>query len=311
VLFYLYLDERLWGFSDMFAPTETEHDIESDVAFDYAERQEIVCSATRLDGRNRLWDQLCKASFVASADNTIVRQRRPVHVVQIGAHIGFEKNDPFAKGLTSFLNLLSEDDRQNVVWTFVEPSPPNFKRLQENIRNHSDVCQMRAVNAGVVSDSSGNKDIEALTFYSISESIDPETGHDSKSNKTFPFWVTQISSFSLSPIMFNERLWTRKGLNVHDYIVETNVTALRYSSLMRDHVDEKHPPLFVLIDTEGFDCKIVLGMSNTSDYLPPFLVYEHKQCGDDKWPAVEHLHSMNYTVTQVDAENTFAYKQVG
>ncbi|KAL3923699.1 MAG: hypothetical protein SGILL_001507 [Bacillariaceae sp.] len=167
---------------------------------------------------------------------------------------------------------------------------------------------MRAVNSAVISDSLPQEEIQALAFYSISESIDPETGYDSKSGKTFPYWVTQISSFDMSRI--NQRVWKQRGLDVKDYIVETNVTALGYSDLMRGHVDKEDPPIFVLIDTEGFDCKIILGISNTSAYLPPYLVYEHKQCYADKQPAMDHLRRMKYTVTELDGENTFAYRNM-
>ncbi|KAL3910333.1 MAG: hypothetical protein SGARI_002173 [Bacillariaceae sp.] len=238
-----------------------------------------------------------------------MKEGLPIHIVQIGAHTGFEHNDPFAQGLVSYLDLLPIEKNQSVVWTFVEPSPPNFERLQANVQNHSDICQMRAVNAAVVADDLQESDIEALTFYSISDSIDPETGHDSKSNHTFPFWVSQISSFSKSPILWNKRIWKRKDLDVNDYIVETDVTALRYSDLMKHHVDSMHAPAFVLLDTEGFDCKIILGISSKSQYLPTYMVFEHKQCGQDRDPAMNHLRSIGYSVTQLDGENTFAYLQ--
>jgi hypothetical protein len=52
---------------------------------------------------------------------------------------------------------------------------------------------MNAVNAAVMSDSPNSTD--HLTFYSIDESIDPETGYDSKSGKTLPHWVTQVGVF--------------------------------------------------------------------------------------------------------------------
>ena len=68
-----------------------------------------------------------------------------------------------------------------------------------------------------------------------------------------------------------------------------------------------HPPLLVLIDTEGFDCKIILGISKRSAYLPNFLVFEHKQCGADRTPAVEHMKGMGYTVASLNHENTFAF----
>jgi hypothetical protein len=77
---------------------------------------------------------------------------------------------------------------------------------------------------------------------------------------------------------------------MEDYIVQTNVTTKGYSELMQDVAvksDEKgNGLLFVLIDTEGFDCDIILGISPDSSYLPDFLVYEHKQCKRKKKKSV-------------------------
>ena len=55
--------------------------------------------------------------------------------------------------------MLTTKEKENVVWTFVEPAPPNFARLEANLQNHSDFCQMKAVNAAVVSDSLQDKEI--------------------------------------------------------------------------------------------------------------------------------------------------------
>ena len=54
-------------------------------------------------------------------------------------------------------------------------------------------------------------------------------------------------------------------------------------------------PFLVLIDTEGFDCDIVQGISLNSTYLPKFLVFEVKQCKEkyDK-ETKEHLEKLGY-----------------
>ncbi|KAL7535189.1 hypothetical protein ACHAWF_005081, partial [Thalassiosira exigua] len=245
-------------------------------------RQEFVCG-TNATGYMKEWRIFCSWGLVNALD-TALREQDKVHIVQIGAHVGFEKNDPIDKGLSGYLNMLTAAQRQNFAWTFVEPSPPNFKRLTQNLESHSDLCDMNAVNAGVVPDSMNNTD--SMKFYSLSESIDPETGYDSKSGKTLPVFITQVSSFTLGPIMFNEGQFKRRGLNVWDYIVETNVTTKRYSELMQDIMMHNFSssatvpaPVLVLIDTEGFDCNIVLGISSNSAFLPPYLIYESHQCG--------------------------------
>jgi hypothetical protein len=63
------------------------------------------------------------------------------------------------------------------------------------------------------------------------------------------------------------------------------------------------------IDTEGFDCNIVNGISAASPFLPRYLVFEHKQCKRDALQQVwEHLESMQYNVTKADGDNTVAVR---
>jgi hypothetical protein len=140
-------------------------------------------------------------------------------------------------------------------------------------------------------------------------SIHPETGYDSKSGKTLPHWVTQVGGFSQQPILFNRGVWRRQGLDVWDYIVETNVTTTRYSELMKDTC--KNDNLFLLlIDTEGFDCDIILGISSESQYLPRFLIYEHHQCGRHKRDAANaYLRNLGYKVIPTKGQNTVAYRR--
>lgn len=84
------------------------------------------------------------------------------------------------------------EPRQSFHWTFVEPSPPNFKGLLKNLDSYRHICDMRAVNAAVVSDLAKNPG--NMLFYGISDTVDPITGFDSKSGRTIPEWLTQISS---------------------------------------------------------------------------------------------------------------------
>jgi FkbM family methyltransferase len=260
--------------------------------------------------KNEEWRLLCSGGIIAAAESIILSEsNQKLHISQIGAHTGFEENDPLAVGLASYLNLLTEEEKAPVTWTFIEPSPSNYKRLVQNLANHASYCQMNAINAAVMSDSLNSTD--NLTFYSIDESIDPETGYDSKSGKTLPRWVTQVSGFSQQPILFtvNRGVWSNKGLNVWDYIVETNVTTMRYSELMKDTC--KNDNLFLLlIDTEGFDCDIILGISPESQYLPMFLIYEHHQCGSHKQEATNtYLQTLGYKVIPTKGQNTVAYQQ--
>jgi FkbM family methyltransferase len=228
-----------------------------------------------------------------------------VYMVQIGAHTGFDANDPFADGISDYLNLLSHAEKQRFHWVFVEPSPANYVKLEENVAKYSHLCDMSAVNAGIVSDSLVNT--SSMTFYSVRDTIDPMTGYDTLSGKRFPVWITQVSSFSRAPLTFNEVVWKRLGLEINDYIVETDVTTTRYSELMKQ-VLAKEKPLFLLIDTEGFDCDIILGIDANSSYLPKYLIFEHKNC-KKQWESVElYLKSLGYTVKKVTGDNTFAHR---
>ena len=103
--------------------------------------------------------------------------------------------------------------------------------------------------------------------------------------------------------------FAQNGLDIDDYIVETTVTTVQFSDLMKqvlvpvDGESQAEGAFLVLIDTEGFDCNIVEGISTKSQFLPKYLVFEHKHC--DWGPTTKHLHSMGYTTTMLGA-NIFA-----
>lgn len=82
---------------------------------------------------------------------------------------------------------------------------------------------------------------------------------------------------------------------MNDYIVTTNVTAKRYSDLLQDITGGLSAPTFVLIDTEGFDCDIILGIGEGSPYWPKYLIYED-HCGKPQSKAaIEYLERLGYT----------------
>lgn len=173
---------------------------------------------------------------------------------------------------------------------------------------------MNSVNAGVVSDKTPDAETESMIFYSLLDTIDPETGFDSRSGQTFPSWITQVSSFSKKPILYNSNQFARRGLNVSDYMVETNVTVKHLSSLLAEITSNSgsfkpHHLFFILIDTEGYDCKIINGLTKDSPFWPFCFMFEHKQCTeDDKKRTVQHLTEMGYSVSAFDGENTIALR---
>jgi hypothetical protein len=253
------------------------------------------------------WKNLCSGGFVKDAAR-ILYNGADVEVVQIGAHVGFEVGDPIASGIVGLLEEVAGDSssasmrRDLFHWTFVEPSPANFKRLMENLSKNSNVCDMHGINAAVVSDFT--EDTNQMIFYSIRDTIDPETGYDSLSGKKLPFWITQVSSFSKLPILYNKRIFEERGLDVNDYIIETKIKSMRYTDLMREAMGKQSSarPLLVLIDTELFDCDIINGIDPSSAYLPKYLLFEHK-C--DHQETYRHLEAMGYSLYR-SADNTVA-----
>mmetsp|Transcript_21043 Transcript_21043/g.42133 ORF Transcript_21043/g.42133 Transcript_21043/m.42133 type:complete len:351 (+) Transcript_21043:87-1139(+) len=238
---------------------------------------------------------LCVGKFVSIAVQRLL-DGRDVSIVQIGAHVGFEPNDPVANILIEILEgtaALDADARRRLHWVFVEPSPSNFARLTENISQRGTFCDTHMIETAVIPDNSGRDNLMDMPFYSIRDTVDPETGFDSVSGKTLPFWITQISSFDKKALDFAILTLLEEGLNPHEYILETAVTKRRFSDVMEEAMaGRKERPLLLLIDTEGFDCDIVNGMPLSSMYLPEYLVFEHKICGIPE----EHLSAMDYDI---------------
>jgi hypothetical protein len=124
---------------------------------------------------------LCAGHFVQTA-TTLLLAGDHVNIVQIGAHVGFEHNDPLAHGLSVFLDILTnitkiEALRKRFHWTFVEPSPSSYRGLEQNLAKpeHSSICDMRSVNAAVISDLDDDQG-GYMTFYGMSDAIDPVSG---------------------------------------------------------------------------------------------------------------------------------------
>ena len=129
----------------------------------------------------------------------------------------------------------------------------------------------------------------------------------------------------MAPLNFNARQFTKRGLRMQDYVVQTNVTALPYSVLMGQitnntqltmtaQTQTQTPPVLVLIDTEGWDCSIILGMAQNSPYLAQFLIFEHHQCKPAIRQETERYlrQTLGYTdIVQLDGQNTLAVRKNG
>ena len=140
--------------------------------------QTVIKETCRNDEKKkkRDWKWLCNAKIVETA-LSLLRTGHDLVILQVGAHTGFESNDPIATGIEQLIASTSKHvdytARDKFNWFFIEASPPNFAKLQETIKKHSDTCNMHAIHAAIVSEEQKGQD---LTFYSISDTIDPETG---------------------------------------------------------------------------------------------------------------------------------------
>ena len=157
---------------------------------------------------------LCGAG-VAPALAAAANAGDPGWIVQIGAHVGFEDNDPIAEPL---LELFADAPRSRGGaagrWMLVEASPTNFARLVQNVaarRRDADYITFLPVNMGVsgppdpataaAAAAGGGERQENMTFYGISSDVDVDTGRDSRSGKDIPTFVTQMGSFDRGRVL--------------------------------------------------------------------------------------------------------------
>lgn len=222
-----------------------------------------------------------------------------IRIVQIGAHTGWDYNDPFIRGMTNLLSAMPQDFRQKYMeYIMVEASPQVFPSLQQSVQQHSHLCHFQTINAGIMPDNfvhnnnNNNNNTttknQTLTFYSIRDTVDVHSGRDSLSGRKLPAWATQIGSFDRNHLMKHNWAFLRRKLNIRNYIVETEIPVLSLSDLLTENT------LFVLVDTEGFDCNIILG----SRILPRFLQYEVMHCKKDKKEAAEqYLKEKGYNLS--------------
>ena len=263
---------------------------------------------------------LFRASGVKSALTASARRGKPGWIVQIGAHVGFEDNDPIASPLLAiFAEMARDGDTASAgiaaEWLMVEASPVNYAGLVKTVERHrgnlSNHVRFLPTNVGVLAGNSsaspGDESEERnMTFYSMSSDIDPESGRDKRTGKQLPFWATQLGSFNKQHQNFLHREFSRQGLLLQDYLVESDVRVLTMPRLLKEHNIPQESVALVLIDTEGFDCDIVLSLNLTKAFKPRMLVFEHKICPSKRRDAaLSHLAQAGYT-TAFDNENTFA-----
>lgn len=271
-------------------------------------RTDTICKNTT--GLSYEWKLLCDTPFLEVFDNMMIEGKH-IDVVQIGAHVGWSSNDPLCVTMGKYLESLSNIEKKQVHWKYIEPSPPNYKGLLKNIAQYSYLCDMSSVQAAIVPDSYNGTG--SMPFYQMDECIDVNTGYDSKSGKKLPSFLSQLSSFDYGGIRWNEHVFRRRGLDPKNYYNKINVTAVRFSDLMADIMGNKgEAPYLMLVDTQGMDCKIILGISKNSPYLPQYLIYENNMCTNhDQNATKQDLERLGYNVTVHKREqNAFAFRSI-
>jgi len=230
-------------------------------------------------------------------------QLQPV-ILQIGAHTGFEKNDPLWKPLNKYFEECASTDI-SWIWILVEPVPLNFKVLKNNFAKQTfpGNGQVFLENCAVGLSNVSNT---VVPFFTVSDSIDPVSGFDSLSGKTFPDYISQIGSFKREMLMKEKRTWKKLNLNIEDYIREVPVNVRNIDSIFQAYNLKYEQLSILLIDTEGYDCTIL----NDLDFKkiqPVILIYEFKHCSAEE---IEHVHlrlSRLYTLRKLDSENEVAF----
>ena len=262
---------------------------------------------------------LCGAG-VAPALAAAARAGDPGWIVQVGAHVGFEDNDPIAEPLLGLLaNVSGSMSGAAGRWMLVEASPTNFARLVQNVGTRgrdADYITFLPVNMGVSGPpdpaAGAGEQQENMTFYGISSDVDVDTGHDRRTGKDIAKFVTQMGSFDKNRVFHDInaiRAFSKVGLELRDYVVELPIPVTSMASLLDRHGVAAAGVAVLLIDTEGFDCDIVRSLDLSGTFRPLLVIFEFIHCAPKVEGAVAHLKQAGYDVIKDNVnENMFAVR---
>jgi len=169
-------------------------------------------------------------------------------------------------------------------WTgvMVEPVPYVFERLREN---YAGVERVRLENAAVgVTDGT-------VPFFHLVDAPEEE-------RRRLPDWYDGIGSFSREAVLSHRAHMP----DIEERLVQRDVTALTFASLLRKHGLERVDLL--VVDTEGYDWEILRHVDFDA-VRPLLLVYEHFHLApQDRAACREHLHGVGYE-TMEEGFDTF------
>lgn len=213
--------------------------------------------------------------------NVLSQSISPFTFVQIGAHVGgvnasHDETMPLTKKY-GWHGLL------------VEPNPFLFKELY---RKYKDWPNLFFAQVGIGA-TDGN-----MTFYAVTDEIDPETGKSLTGGRDRQWFVTQLSTFD--PDIARKRM---RGVKMVPMPVEVNT----FPTLVSKPSHTIKQPHYVLIDTEGYDWK-VLSTIDMQKYRPFLLIYEHNKLGPHRKTAIDFTTKAGYRSSVQDHQNTVAWR---
>lgn len=109
-------------------------------------------------------------------------------------------------------------------------------------------------------------------------------------------------------LLKEQKVWKKSKLNIEDYIREVSFGVKNIDTILQSHNLQPEQLTILLIDTEGYDCKIMNDL-NFGRIQPAVLIYEFKHCSSEELRRV-HLkisHLYMYRKLKLDSENEVAF----
>ena len=191
----------------------------------------------------------------------------------------------------------------------MEPVPRNVQLLRANLQKHQNELQGGKTLIEPVAVLPGTKPKRnEMTFYAVSEDIDPETGKHVSGFK-FPHWTSRVGSFNEEHVrkhlknsvqQFNSRLQMNKTIN--DFIHRISVETISIDMLLQRTGIRSEDIVLLLIDTEGFDC-VLISSWDFRLLRPGLIIWEDVHCSSMDRQKAPRAVKPQYLCKRLDREN--------
>lgn len=261
----------------------------SNLVFGYQNWQESAAFKLARDEKNAWKKNMIQDKIKLLADDT----SKKLHFLQVGACDG------------DFNHKTSNDPVQRVIYqshitaALVEPNPPMFKKLQENVHSFfGDTPRIRAFNMAVCPDKSGT-----VSFYVVK----PQFAVDYPWK---PHWAKfQLSSMNRAHLLkmggdvgLEEKVWS-------GYIEALQVPCKKPADMLETAGLSSNQVDLLQVDAEGYDAKIIHAFLQLEDFDPQIIIFEQVHLVEKELPAlVAKLRSRDYHVFDGLKGNTLAIK---